>query len=381
MKSLVQILEEEVFPVGTKRTWKNGEFIKVAPGQWLTASQMAKHLPSEIASDFHNPQTALASSAAPLPKVEWIEKVEGLPEQTIDLHKKEGIYTPVRAALHKRILKGYLDQAKPVPEGQKPTVLMMMGITASGKSTARSQIALPEMEEYGSVVVDPDALKEAIPEYRLGLQKRAKNAAWMAHEESSDLADELLERASKERKNIVLDGTGKNLKTMQNRISAMKAKGFHVVLLMPHLNVEEAKKRAAKRAERTGRHVPSEIIDLADSKVAPNFLKLFKQADEATLVSNEGSAPKKLLSYQAGQAPEVHDTEGMEAFLKYAQHRGAKGTLDEAMNKKTEKKTGRSGKDSMMEIAGEIYQEEQKQMKGDGQKRKSSEQLPWPLKD
>lgn len=386
MKSLQRILEEEIYPVGTRRKWNNGEFIKVAPGEWHPVSAYVKPLSKEHAEKFvSDPEGAWKASRAPLPIAEWIEKVEGLPADTSQHHKVDGIYKRERKSLHKRIIQGYMKQAKSIPEGEQPVALVMMGVTASGKSTARSKIALPEFEKNGVVMVDPDAIKEALPEYRIGIENRAKNSAPMVHEESSEIADQIQDQALSERKNVILDGTGKSLGNMQKKIKMLKEQGYKVSLLMPHVDVETALKRAYSRAENTGRAVPEEVVRGADSKISPNFLKLFKQADEANLISNEGKEPKFLMSYKAGQKPEIHDPEGMEGFLSYAKQRGSSGSLEEAIMEAKKKEKEQKGKSKIdqgiLTLAQEIKRAEEEQMEGDGRKRTKSQQIPWPLND
>lgn len=112
----------------------------------------------------------------------WHEHVAGMPQETyqkwFDRHPDEGGKPrPERQKLHAEIMRRAFDDKKPVPAGETPVCIMMMGGPASGKSTmVRSYANLD-----GFVVTDADDVKAMLPEYRVAVKSKARNAANMAH--------------------------------------------------------------------------------------------------------------------------------------------------------------------------------------------------------
>jgi predicted ABC-type ATPase len=249
----------------------------------------------------------------------WIDRVPGLPDQTLDKYGKPNpspppeylITDPERKALHDRIVEDKVSRVKSAGPDERPNAIVMMGGPGSGKSSLIKQV---DKTKY--VSMDADAVKEELPEYITATQHKARNAAFMAHGESSIVAKRIRDRAVRERKSLIVDGTGKNAKTYGALIDKLKESGYHVTLIMPHITGDEGQERAELRSEKTGRHVPEDILRGAYGKIAPNFEALAAKCDEARLFDNAGpqSQPAKLvLEYRSGEST-VHDENFMADF-------------------------------------------------------------------
>jgi len=334
-ESLSVALTEKAARVGEKRERKDGTWVKVAPNRWVKEKTWRGGASKIDPVALEKAKKAQASGSAakemseqPLPTGRaWIDHAPGLPEQTVHEQRVSGegpsaVYKPERAKLHNTIIDAFLKEAKPVPPDQKPVALFMMGIPASGKSSARNKVSIDPFDNLGAVPVDPDACKEALPEYQDAIANSAKDAAWMAHEESSDISEKVGAEAVRQRKNVIFDGTGKNLAKMKARIAAAKAAGYHVMAIMPHVDLDEAKKRAGDRAEKVGRFVPHSIIEGAFKKVPGNFLQLAEDFDEFSLFDNNGGGPRLMMSKRAGGETKVEDEELFRKFRGVAESVG-----------------------------------------------------------
>lgn len=251
----------------------------------------------------------------------WIDHAEGMPLNTAEHYKDEhGHYSADRQVLHDRIISQFLSLGEPVPLTHKPVALFMLGVTASGKSTARAHLPDNPFAEsgLGAVEVDPDAIKVLLPEYQASLRASAKDSAWITHAESSEIAAEIGRRAVADRRNVIYDGTGKSLKKMQAKIDNVKSSGYAVTALMPHISTAECKRRADARAERTGRYVPHSIIDQCGETVPGNFIKLSTSFDSFSLFDNSGKVPPgpKLIMRKPPDPPDVVDKKLYDAFRK-----------------------------------------------------------------
>ena len=174
----------------------------------------------------------------------FVAKLDHLPAQTSKEHccDDQGNYSDERIKLHDKIAADFLGNAEPVPANMKPVAVIMMGGPGSGKSSTTQGMSFDNF-----VAVDPDAVKKQIPEYNEGVAGKALNAAFMAHNESSDVAGIIRETAISQRKNVLLDGTGKNGDKMARQVKKLAEEGYHIKLIMPHITVDEGKQRAAAR--------------------------------------------------------------------------------------------------------------------------------------
>lgn len=339
--TLHPVLEDEA-PIGTVHHWATGDHKKVAPHQWVPtrpgagddakASDQAKHdkpkhglppfkphkhsgqkpLPFKAAAPAAAKGTEDETDESRLPGAEdpWIPKAKDLPESTAAEYSRGGVYKPERAALHTKILEARLNKVAPPPEGKRPVAVLLMGIPASGKSGIRKSL-IGDGEDF--VVVDPDEIKEDLPEYQKAIDQRARNASSIVHEESSSIASRLKRETVKSGRSIVIDGTGRAVESYEESLRHLKKNGYDVHLLMAHCDTETAVKRAEERGKATGRWLDPSFIRGLNPTVPRNFRRLARQVDNFALYDTNGFPPKALWTKSAG-AETVHDESAVEAF-------------------------------------------------------------------
>lgn len=233
------------------------------------------------------------------PQREWVDKLDHLPEDTQKAYKVNGEYTPERQKLHDEIVSKFFDHVKTVKPGEQKVAVLMAGGTASGKSTILKKIMSGAAMSH-FVNVDPDGIKEELPEFREGLEKNAKNAAFMVHEESSDIADALREKAIKEGRHIILDGTMKNTEKYEALIKRLKKEGYRVHGVMVDTDVDSAKAASDARANRSGRFVPHSVIDSIYPAVRASFPKLKDLMHDFSIWDRRGGVPQKVMDKKHG---------------------------------------------------------------------------------
>lgn len=183
-----------------------------------------------------------------------------------------GAYAPERLALHREIAKHFLQSGRAVPATQTPRATFMAGGSGAGKSTVKKAITERGDLPKNYVDIDPDAIKEMLPEYQALLEAGDTMAARLVHEESSDLAKAILEEAGKRRFNVVIDGTGDGEPgKFTGKLIAQEAKGYEVDVFVVDIPTAEALARAAARAARTGRYVPEADIRDIHRSVSASF--------------------------------------------------------------------------------------------------------------
>jgi predicted ABC-type ATPase len=243
------------------------------------------------------------------PGRKWIDKVPGFPDETWHAHfsdhpDKGGVPSEERATFHRLeiIEPAFENVRQPEPDEQKVAILMM-GAPASGKS---SMVAGLNREDF--VVINPDDVKDKLPEYREGLKQSARNSAKMSHEESSYVAKQIRERAIEEGKHLLVDGTGFNPNTYLGLIDKLHAQGYRVSVKMADLNYEEGMGRMKERAEATGRWVPPEIVTKSYERIPGNFERISRAADDFALFDTRVRGGPKLVWSGGKDKPEqIHD--------------------------------------------------------------------------
>jgi len=251
----------------------------------------------------------------------------GLPGTTKELHAPDGNYPAERKKLHEEIISHFLDGKGTPPAGKKPVALLTVGGPAAGKSTLLKHLG-ENLDDY--VMIAADDVKEKLPEFQralnLGNRKvkqpdgsvtsvpvTASHSGWMAHDESTDISDELEKRVIASGKSAIFDGTGKNVPKMLAKIAALKKAGYHVRVVMPHVPMGEAIKRLHSRSEDTGRTLPVDAAIDMHRKIPGNFEAIARAADDFSLFKS-GNPPKPIWTGGAGQEDKIHDHEEMSKF-------------------------------------------------------------------
>ena len=124
---------------------------------------------------------------------------------------------------------------------------ILLGPPAAGKSTSAERIA----EQHGYAIVDGDDAKKVIPEFAGGVGASA------VHEESSDMATNVLKEMLGRGDNVILPVVGGSPGSIRKRIADLKAAGYNVTVDLVDVKEDEAARRMAGRALSSGRHISS----------------------------------------------------------------------------------------------------------------------------
>lgn len=231
------------------------------------------------------------------------------------LHSKNGDgtggYTKERLKVHKAIVDFYLkdaDNAKP-ENGEAPTFTILGGKSGSGKSNFDTE-SNPKFGVYSSkksVVIDPDKIKEYIPEYD-------PSKAYLVHEESAAIADKILSKAKAKGLNVVMDIT---LRSPQDRmVNRFKKAGYQTAAHYMYKSPKGALTGAVNRWNRKqvllnpitkeahvfnkGRLVPPDVVE-GNRDNEKNFDRIAGKVDNWSVVYNEsdlGFQGRKVASKQ-----------------------------------------------------------------------------------
>jgi predicted ABC-type ATPase len=233
--------------------------------------------PEEAVAKYHNPakvQQAVKDAGRRVPKEKLrdffaVQNEVSNGKDSKNAYFKDGKYTPERAALHDEIKKKIL---KDVPSSDTPVCVMFGGVGGSGKSTLAK-----DMRASGKFVyINADDVKSELPEYT----EKGIGGAMYTHEESSDVADSIMEHCIKNRIPFILDATLKTGDRYKKIITEIKKLGFKTQIIATHIPTHEAIKRAVDRYERSGRYVPPEYIASSGPKVIGSINELKHLVDD-----------------------------------------------------------------------------------------------------
>jgi predicted ABC-type ATPase len=225
-----------------------------------------------------------------------------------------------RAAYHDQVIQQTIGDAV-APKGQ-PTAVILGGGTASGKTTATRQFM---HDDKNTVVVDPDTLKLAIPEYSKLKATDPQYAAARVHEESSMLTKGLLARTIANGLNFVYDTTTSGNGGPQ-LVKTLLAHGYKVEANFVDIPISTAVSRAATRAKEStdpvnrGRNVPLDIIYGSHTGAARAFmgLKDLKGISVVRLLDNTGKEAKVVYE-RSGNKVTINDRQFWNRYKRKAQ--------------------------------------------------------------
>lgn len=192
-----------------------------------------------------------------------------------------------RVAEVKKIEDHFFQGKSATPEGERKLAVLMMGGPGAGKTTA-----VGGGKEFGSfVTVNPDDVKELLPEYGQAKEAKSMLAAFMVHDESSAIGDRVLDRAIAGGYPVLVDKVGREPAKMAALIERLHAAGYDVDLRYVHAKLESALERGMIRAEHSGRKPPVHIVVDSYDAVPGSFEAISHLADTATAYDSDAKAP------------------------------------------------------------------------------------------
>jgi predicted ABC-type ATPase len=319
----IAFLAERTARVGEVRFWKSkGHVEKQRDGTWKVLSKKRAATIRRLRRSLKGKEHGVLSRTRPTPdfRRRWIDTVPELPEDTTRAHfdPPEGGWTggwsdldldkaqpnEERQKIHDFIISKHFDSVPVVPRDVKPVAVLMMGGPGSGKSTAKRG-----MDLSGFVVVDADDIKDDLPEFQTAIAMNARDAAKIVHSESDYIGRTLRKRAVEERKNLMIDGTGRSAEDYEQQIDALRDEGFFVAAMFCHLDdVNVALERVRERAERTGRYVPEHVVLGAYRDVPANFDRIASLSDDYAMFDTGGEQGRVVWEGVGGKAT-VYDQE------------------------------------------------------------------------
>jgi hypothetical protein len=199
-----------------------------------------------------------------------------------------------------------LTSQQPDKQQRRPFIVFSAGPMGVGKSFVLSQLHQRHLFPLSRFIkIDPDMLKSELPEIAGYLQYGPETAATKLHRESTQMADVLFEHALASNKNILVDGSLRDVAWYRILFQRLRTDFPQYVLCILYVSAssDTIKDRAHQRAISSGRVVPNDMIQSSIDQVPQSVAALTHMTDYTFEISNDDNAPMTLKLWMAPPPP------------------------------------------------------------------------------
>jgi hypothetical protein len=205
-----------------------------------------------------------------------------------------------RQELQDAILSRVVSAVTEVPsQSATKWIVFMAGAMGVGKGYVLSTLHNSGLFPLdGFLKIDPDMLKVELPEMSGYLRVDPESAATKIHRESTQMADVLFEHALINHIPALVDGSLRDVDFHQSLFKRIRSDfpEFRIAIIHVTANPVTIHERAKKRAEHTGRAVPTELLDASIEQVPRSIKLLSSDADVVFEISNDDGSPLSLVT-------------------------------------------------------------------------------------
>lgn len=191
-----------------------------------------------------------------------VSPMTGKPERTDLKFSQNGKYSAERYKnVHKRIIDAIVGTPQKRGKDRKDkTMWVLGGAPGSYKSSLRRDGFMGMPGRTDASHIDPDEIKEMIPEFKEWIDSGEIGAANYVHHESRDISKEALAEAYDQGTDVVYDTSGQFGRGGQD-LEKARSLGYSVVAHYTTGDINEFLKGVKERAEATGRYIPDGKVE------------------------------------------------------------------------------------------------------------------------
>jgi len=190
------------------------------------------------------------------------------------------------------------------PRRAAPKVIILAGQPGAGK-TALTRAAVKEFaSQGGSVVIDPDELRDFVPGYRKLAEENYRTASTRSQPLASDFARELRKLAMGEKRNIIIDGTLRHPPSAVELVRDLKNAGYDVEIRAMAVPSATSERGVAWRLEQTlsnNMGVPRTVNADVQREAVENF------PESLRLIQKSGMASRITVNERGNSSP-IYDS-------------------------------------------------------------------------
>ena len=200
-------------------------------------------------------------------------------------------------------------QQQPRQQQQRPWMIFTAGAMGAGKGYCLAHLStLLDLPSY--VQIDPDKLKQELPELAGYIQTDPATASTKLHPESSQMADILLEHALQSERPILIDGSLRDVAYYTTFFQRIRRDYPSYRLAILHVTADAARvrQRAEQRARHTGRVVPPALLQASIEQVPRSVDALAPYTDAVHVVANNETLEWEKSVLRDGSTGEIIET-------------------------------------------------------------------------
>lgn len=227
--------------------------------------------------------------------------------------------SPERAALHERIINELLMQGE---SSENPQLIFTAGPFGAGKSTViDALVEAGYIDTQRFMRIDPDQMKEMIPEYGELKTLNTTEAATVVHPETGDLQETAFFHALDMNKNMIVDGSLRHTAYFSEVIRRIRTEHPNYDISIIYVDASEPTllQRVVDRGIETGRHIPEDLVIKCKEQVRFAVEQLKHLVDSHVAITNE-NFPYIQSSFRDGETTPLNfmiPMRGSEAGINY----------------------------------------------------------------
>ena len=212
--------------------------------------------------------------------------------KSVDL-SYHGHYSQARQAVQDQILEKILGQSSRPMRVQNPRLILTGGAMGSGKTTltqSLSQNGYFKSSEF--IHIDPDQIREMIPEFQQWASAGFQDAGTRVQKEVGYLVELLLNRATREGRNILIDSSLKNTEFYSQLLTFIHktTPQYSTEILFVDAAESTTLLNLAAREQTDLRKTPRELVRLSREGARRSYDELSYHVDRAVRFTSDGKS-------------------------------------------------------------------------------------------
>uniref|UniRef100_A0A7S1WFY0 EF-hand domain-containing protein n=1 Tax=Alexandrium catenella TaxID=2925 RepID=A0A7S1WFY0_ALECA len=218
-------------------------------------------------------------------------------------HRK---YMDSRVLMQDDLIERFCKQCVRRGSEQLPWVVFTAGAMGAGKGYVTrwmDQSGYLPMKNF--LVVDPDAIRHELPEWKIYCERDANSAGDLTQKEAGHIAEILGHRGLRDRYNVIFDGSLRDTAWYTTYFNRLRHDfpGIRIAIIHIVADSDEVLERAAERGRKTGRVVPVRLLIESMEQVPKSVNTLAPKADFAFRVVNRSGVEPYLEHIESATSP------------------------------------------------------------------------------
>lgn len=199
-----------------------------------------------------------------------------------------------RQELQDKIIESYLENHSSY---DNKWIIYTSGTYGSGKGHTLKFFDGSILNLKDFIIIDPDKIKNDLPECKLFSLENKNTASSRLHKESI-LISLIIEYIAIERGYaIIVDGSLKDFEWYTNHFKEIKLKNYNIAILKVNAHLETIKNRCVLRGEETGRIISEDLVIKIHKETEKSFDILKELSDLTIEIDNEHEPTIKSIKF------------------------------------------------------------------------------------